>query len=152
MLDHAVVAHHTSKQWVTQTHEVVAAGKSEVHSDEVDSGEIRSEEIQLYAVYPILVFNHIQSPFGLESSNLLWRKRRTWQGHVSPVDYRRMLDSLSHLTSLRCEKIRVDFDVLLAVASHSTLEQLHLMATVRQVGNAQWRGRKVRFGAGTGSR
>ena len=58
-----------------------------------------------------------------------------------------MLRNLPRLTSLSCEYLFVDTSDLLAIASHSTLEQLHLEARGEYLGDEQWLGHNLRIPA-----
>ena len=62
-----------------------------------------------------------------------------------PVDFERMLDSLPRLTALTCRHVYISISDLLDIASHSTLEQLHIEASGRQVADAEWLGTELRF-------
>ena len=62
-----------------------------------------------------------------------------------PIDFGLMFDSLPCLTSLRCDHIRIDIDDLLNIACHSTLEQVRIEATGKQVRDAQWIGTTIRL-------
>ena len=61
-----------------------------------------------------------------------------------PVDFERMLDSLPCLTALDCEQIYICLGDLLAIASHSTLEQLRLEASGLHLANKEWLGDELR--------
>ena len=62
-----------------------------------------------------------------------------------PVDFERMLDSLPHLTSLRCKDIYISISDLLDLASHSTLEQLHIVASGQHLADKRWLGDELRI-------
>ena len=58
-----------------------------------------------------------------------------------PIDFRVMLSSLPHLTSLRCMGlVRLHFDDVLALASHSTLDELHIVTHREQTIRQMWNG------------
>ena len=65
-----------------------------------------------------------------------------------PVDFERMLDSLPRLTILRCKDMYITISDLLDIASHSTLEELHIEAAGKQLGDAEWLGVELVFPMG----
>ena len=62
-----------------------------------------------------------------------------------PVDIERMLDSLPHLTSLRCDDIYLNITDLLDIASHSSLEELYISAEGQQLADPEWIGMRIEF-------
>ena len=72
-------------------------------------------------------------------------------GHAksdSVINIWRLLDGLPHLTSLRCTKLDghvLSINVLLYIASHSTLEEMHIDGGGLDIENGEWIGRYVEF-------
>jgi len=64
---------------------------------------------------------------------------------VKPLfNFQPMLDSLPHLTSLRCTNIRgLGIASLLAIACHSTLDDLRIDSCHNKVGDEHWIGRHI---------
>ena len=63
-----------------------------------------------------------------------------------PVDFALALDSLPCLASLRCAAIQMSVRSLLAIACHSTLEQLHIEAAgAHKLAETQWIGDELHF-------
>ena len=62
-----------------------------------------------------------------------------------PIDFERMLDSLPRLTSLHCEDVYISISDLLDLASHSTLEQLHLETRGQHLADKRWLGDELLF-------
>ena len=62
-----------------------------------------------------------------------------------PVDIERMLDSLPHLTKLRCWHIFLTITDMLDLASHSTLEDLQIDNIDKQLSDLEWIGADMHF-------
>jgi len=65
-----------------------------------------------------------------------------------PIDFERMLDSLPHLTSLRCYDVYLGVSDLLDIAAHSTLTELFIKAEGKQLADAEWIGSEISFPIG----
>ena len=66
------------------------------------------------------------------------------RGHPH-FEFKRMLDSLPCLISLRCTDIHMDIGDLLIIASHSTLEELDLLTTGGRLVDYEWIGNELRM-------
>lgn len=75
----------------------------------------------------------------------LYNRNRGCDWKKSPVDFPRMLDSLPHLTAMRCINIRIGVDDILAIACHSTLDELHIESSGYQLDDADWLGQDMSF-------
>ena len=62
-----------------------------------------------------------------------------------PVDFERMLDSLPCLTALRYANVYISISDLLDIASHSTLQQLHIEASGQHMADKEWLGDELFF-------
>lgn len=60
-----------------------------------------------------------------------------------PVDFERMLHSLPQLISLCCMDIFIDISDLFDIASHSTLERLHINSRGQQLAGSEWIGTSI---------
>ena len=64
------------------------------------------------------------------------------------IDFRVMLDSLPHLHTLSCKDImHLGISDLLHIASHSTLEEVHIESSDRHIEHYEWIGDSIRFPA-----